>query len=135
MLPSELNRRERAAARHEQAAAFLRELPKVHERGQRPPRSGGLNPRIGQVIIDEIAKLDDGPRSIETGAGNSSLLFMMLGCSSVTAIAPDEKLGHRIVSEADAHGSIAACSGTSRIGPRSRCLAWRSMRRHRARSR
>jgi len=90
--------------RQERAAAFLRDLPKVHERGQKGPRPGGLNPRIGQVIIDETAKLGDGPRSIETGAGNSSLLFMMLGCSSVTAIAPDDKLGRRILSEAAARG-------------------------------
>jgi hypothetical protein len=93
-----------ASARQEQAAAFLRDLPKVHERGERPPRPGGLNPRIGQVMIDEIAKLGDGPRSIETGAGNSSLMFMMLGCSSVTAIAPDEKLGARIRKEAAERG-------------------------------
>ncbi len=51
-------------------------------------------------MIDELAKLGDGPRSIETGAGNSTLLFMMLGCSKVTAIAPDPKLGPRIRSEA-----------------------------------
>ena len=88
--------------RGKQAEAFLRDLPKVHDRAPRPPHSGGLNPRIGQVMIDEIAKLDDGPRSIETGAGNSTLLFMMLGCSKVTAIAPDPKLGPRIRSEAAA---------------------------------
>lgn len=86
--------------REKKAAAFLRELPNVHVRTDRPPHSGGLNPRIGQVMIEEIAKLGDGPRSIETGAGNSTLLFMMLGCSQVTAIAPDPKLGPRIRSEA-----------------------------------
>lgn len=86
------------AERH--VVAFLRDLPRVHERGDQPAHSGGLNPRLGQVMIDEIRKLGDGPRSIETGAGNSTLLFMMLGCSSVTAIAPDEKLGRRIRSEA-----------------------------------
>jgi hypothetical protein len=53
-------------------------------------------------MIDEIAKFRNGPRSIETGAGNSTLLFMMLGCSEVTAIAPDPKLGPRIRSEAGA---------------------------------
>jgi hypothetical protein len=40
------------------------------------------------------------PRVIETGAGNSTILFLMLGCSSVTSIAPDEKLGRRIEKEA-----------------------------------
>jgi len=89
-----------AAARQKQAARFLRDLPKLHERRDGPPVPGGLNPRIGQVMIDEIAKFDDGPRCIETGAGNSSLMFMMLGCSSVTAIAPDEQLGVRIRKQA-----------------------------------
>jgi Methyltransferase domain len=83
-----------------QAVAFLRDLPRVQERGDTPAHSGGLNPRLGQVMIDEIDKLDEGPRSIETGAGNSTLLFLILGCSSVTAIAPDENLGRRIHSEA-----------------------------------
>jgi Methyltransferase domain len=83
-----------------QASAFLKDLPTVHERGDRPAHSGGLNPRLGQVMIDEIGKLEGARRSIETGAGNSTLLFMMLGCSAVTAIAPDEKLGRRIRSEA-----------------------------------
>jgi Methyltransferase domain len=87
-----------------QASAFLNDLPNVHERGDRPAHSGGLNPRLGQVMIDEIGKLEGAPRSIETGAGNSTLLFMMLGCSAVTAIAPDEKLGQRIHSEAAERG-------------------------------
>jgi hypothetical protein len=87
-----------------QVSAFVKNLPKVHERGDRPAHSGGLNPRLAQVMIDEIGKLDGAPRSIETGAGNSTLLFMMLGCSAVTAIAPDEKLGRRIQSEAADRG-------------------------------
>jgi Methyltransferase domain len=86
------------------AAAFLRDLPKLHKRSGEPAYSGGLNPRLGQVMIDEIGKLGEGPRSIETGAGNSTLLFMMLGCSTVTAIAPNEKLGRCIRSEAAERG-------------------------------
>jgi Methyltransferase domain len=92
------------AKAEKRATAFLRDLPNIHERGDRPPYSGGLNPRIGQVMIDEIGKLGGGARSIETGAGNSTLLFMMLGCAEVMAIAPDEKLGRRIRSEAAARG-------------------------------
>lgn len=83
--------------------AFLRDLPDVHERGTAPAHSGGLNPRLGKVIVDELAKLD-APVAIETGAGNSSVLFLMLGCSSVIAIAPDEKLGRRIQQEAGDRG-------------------------------
>jgi hypothetical protein len=82
-----------------QAKAFLENLPTVHERGTQPAHSGGLNPRLGQVMVDEIQRLGT-PRVIETGAGNSTLLFLMLGCSSVTSIAPDEKLGLRIQKEA-----------------------------------
>jgi hypothetical protein len=93
-----------AAKTAKDAAAFLRDLPQVHERGDAPAHSGGLNPRLGQVMIDEIGKLGGAPRSIETGAGNSTILFMMLGCSAVTAIAPDEKLGRRIRSEAAERG-------------------------------
>jgi hypothetical protein len=83
----------------DQALAFLQDLPKVHERGNAPAHSGGLNVRLGRVMIDELQKLDS-PAVIETGAGSSTLLFMMLGCSSVIAIAPDEKLGRRIDEEA-----------------------------------
>lgn len=92
------------AKREKQAAAFLRDLPNVHERGDTPAHSGGLNPRLGQLMIDEIGRFGSGPRSIETGAGNSTLLFMMLGCSAVTAIAPDERLGRRIHGEAVQRG-------------------------------
>jgi hypothetical protein len=87
----------------QQAVAFLMDLPKVHERGT-PAHAGGLNPRLGQVMIDEISKLGPGPRSIETGAGNSTLLFIILGCSAVTAIASDQELGPRIRAEAAARG-------------------------------
>lgn len=85
------------------AQTFLRNLPPVHERGERPAHTGGLNTRLGQVMIDELEKLDS-PAIVETGAGNSTLLFMMLGCSSVTAIAPDKKLGERIHREATERG-------------------------------
>lgn len=85
-------------------------------------------------MIDEVAKLDEGPRSIETGAGNSSLLFMMLGCSHVTAIAPDEKLRHRILSEAAQRGLDHRVFRHIEDRPRSPCLVWRSTSSRRARS-
>jgi hypothetical protein len=88
------------ASAEERAIAFLTDLPKVHERPGQPAHSGGLNVRLGRVMIDELQKLDS-PSIIETGAGSSTLLFMMLGCSSVIAIAPDEKLGRRIYEEAE----------------------------------
>lgn len=87
-----------AADRAERALAFLQDLPTVHERGTAPAHSGGLNPRLGKVMVEEIEKLGS-PATIETGAGCSTILFLMLGCSSVTAIAPDAKLGTRIRQE------------------------------------
>ena len=83
------------------AIAFLRDLPKLHERGNQPAHSGGLNLRLGTVMIEELQKLDS-PSIVETGAGCSTLLFMMLGCSAVTSIAPDEKLGKSIHAQAEA---------------------------------
>jgi len=80
------------------AVAYLSDLPKMHERGDRPAHSGGLNLRLGKVMIEELQKLDS-PTIIETGAGSSTLLFVMLGCSKVISIAPDEKLGRRIHEE------------------------------------
>lgn len=79
--------------------AFLMNLPAVHQRGSKPAHDGGLNLRLGQVMVDEIERLGS-PAVIETGAGNSTLLFLMLGCQAVTAIAPDEELGQRIHAEA-----------------------------------
>jgi hypothetical protein len=81
------------------ATEFLEAIPTLHERhGDKTAWTGGLNPRLGKVMIEEIQKLGS-PSIIETGAGSSTLLFMMLGCRSVTSIAPDEKLGQRIQEE------------------------------------
>jgi hypothetical protein len=82
------------------AIKFLNALPNLHEAGgPQGAYPGGLNTHTGRVMIEEIRKLDS-PSIIETGAGCSTLLFMMLGCQSVTSIAPDEKLGERIREEA-----------------------------------
>jgi hypothetical protein len=82
------------------AVAFLHDLPVLHvANGSRGAYTGGLNPRLGNVMIDEIRALGS-PSIIETGAGASTLLFMMLGCASVTSIAPDKSLGERIRMEA-----------------------------------
>lgn len=97
------NRRTEPADRSADALAFLQDLPNVHERGDRPAHNGGLNVRLGKVMVEEIQKLGT-PATIETGAGCSTLLFLMLGCSAVTAIAPDDKLGTRIHEEATTRG-------------------------------
>ena len=94
--------RKRVSAVVADARAFLRDLPPLHDRPPLPPHSGGLNPRLGQVFIDQLAPLN-APRIIETGAGNSTLLFLMLGCT-VVSIAPDDELERQIRSQAEARG-------------------------------
>jgi Methyltransferase domain len=91
--------------------AFLSDLPKVHDRPPTPPHSGGLNPRLGRVIAEQIEALDS-PSVIETGAG-----------CSVTSIAPDPKLGDRIRQEAEARDLDVArltyvCDRSERALPR-----------------
>ncbi len=81
---------------------FLTDLPKLHLRPHGRSHSGGLNPRLGKAFIDQLARFDR-PAIIETGAGNSTLLFLMLGCT-VTSISPDEALGAQITSAAEARG-------------------------------
>lgn len=83
--------------------AFLEQLPTVHERGQRPAHDGGLGRGLGMAMVEELDRLD-APSIIETGAGNTSLLYLMAGCSAVTSIAPDAKLGTRIRREAEERG-------------------------------
>jgi hypothetical protein len=98
-IPAMLTRRKSPRDLADRAVHFLEDLPKVHERGSQPAHSGGLNVRLGKVMIEELQKLDS-PSIVETGAGCSTLLFLMLGCPEVTAIAPDPKLGARIQREA-----------------------------------
>src|SRR5262245_32629682 len=87
--------------------AFLKNLPNLHQRGDAPAHSGGLNVELGRVFAEELGRLDS-PSIIETGAGCTSLLFLMLGCSSVTSIAPDDALGQRIHEEAVSRGLDAS---------------------------
>lgn len=81
------------------AQRFLRDLPVLHQRPGMEPHSGGLNPVIGQSIIDEVERIGT-PRVIETGSGASSVLFLMLGCSQVTAINPDPAIAGLIEQDA-----------------------------------
>jgi hypothetical protein len=81
---------------------FLSDLPKVHVRPHGRSHPGGLNPRLGKAFIDQLAKFDK-PAVIETGAGNSTLLFLMLGCT-VTSISPDPALYEQIITQAEARG-------------------------------
>lgn len=80
----------------DKAVEFLETIPALHRDGA---WSGGVNPRPAREMAKHLEALDK-PALIETGAGSSTLLFMALGCGSVTSIAPDAKLGERIREEA-----------------------------------
>ena len=85
------------------AQQFLRDLPVLHHRKGGRSHTGGLNPVIGQVIIDEVEALDH-PAVVETGSGASTVLFLMLGCRQVTSINPDPDIAARIEDDARARG-------------------------------
>ena len=99
---------------------FLGDLPALHHWGG-PPQVGGLNKLIGRRIIDVMGRYE-APRVVETGAGASTLLFLVLG-AELTSIAPDAKLYQRILDEAarrriDAHALRFVCEPSERALPR-----------------
>ena len=85
------------------AQQFLRDLPVLHQRKGVAAHTGGLNPTIGQVIIDQVEQFDR-PAVVETGSGASTVLFLMLGCGQVTSINPDPDIASRIEEDARARG-------------------------------
>jgi predicted O-methyltransferase YrrM len=86
----------------DKARTFLHDLPKLHIWND-VPQVGGLNPYIGGRIIEVVNELGS-PRVLETGAGSSTLLFLLLGPQSVTSIAPDRSLHDRVHTEAAERG-------------------------------
>jgi predicted O-methyltransferase YrrM len=85
------------------ARAYLHDLPKLHIwRGV--PQVGGLNPYVGGRIVDAVSELGGAPRVLETGAGASTLLFLILDSPSVTTIAPDGALHERVLEAASERG-------------------------------
>jgi Methyltransferase domain len=82
--------------------AFLQDLPTLHHWGGRP-QVGGLDRRIGRRIVDELEPLEH-PAVLETGAGASTLLFLLLDVGQLTSVAPDEALHARVLAEAAARG-------------------------------
>jgi hypothetical protein len=82
------------------ASELLANLPKLHYwRGTE--QVGGLNSRIGDRMIAELARYDS-PRVVETGAGATTLLFCCLEPCALTSIEPDAALRDRIFAEAAA---------------------------------
>lgn len=76
----------------------MQELPALHFWGGQA-QTGGLDRRIGKRIIDEVDGLD-APAVLETGAGATTLLFLLLAPATVTSIAPDDELRSRLFAEA-----------------------------------
>jgi Methyltransferase domain len=80
------------------ALAYLQDLPTLHHWGGRE-QVGGLDRRIGRRIVNELEALDR-PVVLETGAGATTLLFLLLDVGRLTSIAPDEELHARVLTEA-----------------------------------
>jgi hypothetical protein len=81
---------------------FLDDLPQLHtwDNGK-TWNSGGFGPFHLKGIADVLTLLPGGFNVIETGAGNSTLSFLLLGAQSVVAIAPDQALFDRIYEAAE----------------------------------
>jgi hypothetical protein len=89
-------------ADNDKARAYLHDLPKLHIWSD-VAQVGGLNPYIGGRIIEVVSELGS-PRILETGAGATTLLFLLLAPQSVTTIAPDRALHDRVHKEAADRG-------------------------------
>ena len=65
---------------------LLNDPPKLHIWGG-TPQVGGMNKQIGNRIIELMGDLES-PAVMETGAGVSTMLFLLLGARPMTTIAP-----------------------------------------------
>ncbi|MCW2276429.1 hypothetical protein GJ654_19365 [Rhodoblastus acidophilus] len=76
---------------------LLADLPQLHTWDDgKTWNSGGLTPPLLRGIAEILAKLPEGFRVLETGAGNSTLAFLICRAQSVLSIAPDAGLFERI---------------------------------------
>ena len=74
---------------------LLNDPPKLHIWGG-TPQVGGMNKQIGNRIIELMGDLES-PAVMETGAGVSTMLFLLLGARPMTTIAPDTALRDRLM--------------------------------------
>ena len=83
--------------------ALIKDNPKVHDWGK-GPISGGLGGEILRTLASYLLEeLGEGQfKSLETGAGLSTLVFTAAGPAQHFAINPDASLRERILAEADA---------------------------------
>jgi precorrin-6B methylase 2 len=77
---------------------FLAAPPLLHSwDGGNTWNTGGFSRRELEVLIDLVAnEVGPGARVLETGAGCSTVAFLLAGAAQVTAIAPDQALFDRI---------------------------------------
>jgi hypothetical protein len=81
----------------EQLQAYLNDIPLLHSWDDGASwNAGGFSAPMLKSIADVLAILPEGFRVIETGAGNSTLTFLLCGAKSVVSIAPEAALFDRI---------------------------------------
>lgn len=84
--------------------AYLSKLPELHSWDNGNTwNSGGFSPS-NLTRFHELARSIDQCRVVETGAGNSTVTFLLAGCTEVTSIAPEADLFARILSYCRANG-------------------------------
>lgn len=90
---------------------FLSNPPALHSwDGGKTWSLGGFGRRELEFLIQITArKMDFSPKIIETGAGNSTIAFLIAGAQSLTSIAPDADLFNRIRHYCDIHGIGMDC--------------------------
>jgi hypothetical protein len=80
-----------------QIEEYLRDIPLLHSwDGGATWNSGGFNRDHLQCVIDLIQRTFSNARIIETGAGNSTISFMLCSPKELVSICPDQDLFRRI---------------------------------------
>lgn len=87
----------RLAKRQEAFEAYLLDIPQLHTWDDGVSwNAGGFGIWHFRAIFDLLQSCPEPVRVLETGAGNSTICFLLAGASRVTSIAPDEALFGRI---------------------------------------
>jgi hypothetical protein len=84
---------------------FLSDLPRLHSwDGGKTWVNGGFEAFHLKEMAKNIRRRFSKPRIIETGAGNSTLVFLFCEPENVVSICPDQPLFHRISAKVEAFG-------------------------------
>jgi predicted O-methyltransferase YrrM len=76
---------------------FLQNRPALHTwDGGRTYNAGGVGVDTLCCFRDLLAQIEQPPSVLETGAGASTIAFLLLGCSPVTTICPEQQLWSRL---------------------------------------